>query len=101
MLSDYSFEMQFLLCALAVWRLSHFLVAEDGPWDIVIRLRASLGNSMMGQIMDCFYCTSIWIAIPFTLLIARSFISGFILWLALSGAACLLEQMTQKKESKS
>ena len=55
MLNDFSIEMQFLLCVLAVWRITHFFVAEDGPWDIVIKIRAKLGDSVAGQIMDCFY----------------------------------------------
>ena len=65
MLHELSIEMRFVLCSLATWRLTHLFVAEDGPWDIIVRLRAKLGESMAGRMMDCFHCLSAWIAIPF------------------------------------
>lgn len=86
--------MQFLLCTLAVWRLTHLFVLEDGPWDFVYHLRKKLGNSIFGQAMDCFYCLSLWIAVPFAFVIFHDWIGRVICWLALSGAACLLEQFT-------
>src|SRR5437016_2834288 len=36
----YSFR--FLLAALAVWRVTHMLVREDGPWEILVRFRRGL-----------------------------------------------------------
>jgi len=87
-------EMRFVLCSLAVWRLTHLIVAENGPWDLVVRLRAAAGESQFGTMMDCFYCTSLWIALPFVFAMARDFLFGLIAWLALSGAASLLEQLT-------
>ena len=29
---------------LAVWRVTHLLHAEDGPWDVLYRLRRRLGD---------------------------------------------------------
>lgn len=87
-------EMQYVIYALAVWRLTHLLVAEDGPWNVVFRLRVFLGNSMAGRTMDCFYCASMWIAIPFALLFADHWVFGLISWLSFSGFASLLEQAT-------
>jgi hypothetical protein len=72
--------LEFILIALGVWRVTHLLVAEDGPWDAVIRLRKSLGSSVLGQAMDCFYCCSLWVGAPFALLS--------------SGGACVLERLT-------
>lgn len=92
MLAEFSIEMKFVLCTLAVWRLTHLAVAEDGPWDFVFRIRKWLGNSMAGKAMDCFYCFSIWMALPFAFIIGTQWISVIIAWLSLSGAACLLEQ---------
>jgi hypothetical protein len=100
MLNDFSIEMQFLLCVLAVWRITHFFVAEDGPWDIVIKIRAKLGDSVAGQIMDCFYCASIWISIPFCFVLTNNILNILILLFALSGAAALLEQFTNNNTGK-
>jgi hypothetical protein len=66
------------------------LNAEDGPADLVVRVRSMLGNTMAGRLMDCFYCLSLWIAFPVTLPLSRSVPEGVLTWLALSGGACLL-----------
>lgn len=96
MLTDFSVEARFVLCALAIWRLTHLVVAEDGPWNIIVRVRAFLGDSQAGQAMDCFYCLSVWIAIPFTFVVANHFWNWVICWLALSATASLLEQATNR-----
>src|ERR1051326_1161430 len=49
---------------LAVWRITHFFQAEDGPWDVAVRLRRLVGNGFWGKLLDCFYCLSIWISAP-------------------------------------
>lgn len=88
------FVVRFAVAALAVWRLTHLLVSEDGPWDAVARLRAKLGDTFWGRLMDCFYCLSLWIAAPLAPFIGRTWAEVGLVWLALSGAACLLERAT-------
>jgi hypothetical protein len=85
---------RFALASLAVWRVTHLLVEEDGPADAVVRLRVRLGSSQLGRLMDCFYCSSMWVAVPASLAVARSRRELPATWLALSGAACLLERVT-------
>jgi hypothetical protein len=97
MVGEFSTEVRFALCSLAAWRLTHMIVAEDGPWNIIVRLRAWLGDSIAGRTMDCFYCSSVWLAIPFAFFIAYDVLSWFVSWLAVSGAASLLEQATNRK----
>jgi hypothetical protein len=97
MLNEFSCETRFVLCILAAWRLTHLIVAEDGPWDIVVRVRARLGDSMAGRIMDCFYCSSVWIAVPFAFVMTRDILGWLVSWLAISGAASLLEQATNRE----
>lgn len=38
------------------------LSREAGPWDIFIRIREKLGNSVVGKAMDCIACASVWLA---------------------------------------
>jgi hypothetical protein len=83
----------FVILILATWRLTHLLAKEDGPFDLVFRMRKTLGNSLFGKLMDCFYCLSLWIAVPFALYGGHGWVDGLLLWLALSGAACLLERI--------
>jgi hypothetical protein len=80
------------LAVLATWRLTHLLAMEDGPGDVFVLLRRALGNSFFGKLMDCFYCLSLWVAAPVACLLTSKWIEWPLFWLALSGAACLLER---------
>jgi hypothetical protein len=90
-------ETELVLCALATWRVTHLLVAEDGPGDIVVRLRARLGEHVLGSMMDCFYCASFWVAMPFAFVVAQGALEWTVSWLAISGAAALLERVSLKQ----
>lgn len=59
----------FLLASIATWRITHLLQAEDGPWDVLVKLRALAGDSVFGKLLDCFYCLSLWMALPFACLV--------------------------------
>jgi hypothetical protein len=86
--------LRFGLAALATWRVTHLLVNEDGSADAIVRVRAKLGDSQLGALMDCFKCASMWVAIPFAFFAARKPADRVAAWLALSGAACLMEDIT-------
>lgn len=66
-----------LIGALAVWRLTHLLYGEDGPWNLLARLRYFVGQGFWGNLMDCFYCLSLWIALPFGILLGRELERAF------------------------
>lgn len=83
---------RFALASLATWRLTHLLASEDGPGDVVARLRERAGQSALGGLMDCFGCLSIWVAAPFAFYVGRRRTDRAVAWLAVSGAACLLER---------
>lgn len=96
-MQDDGFPSRFLVGSLATWRVTHLLVAEDGPGGMVVRLRRRLGDGWMGSAMDCFYCLSIWTAAPVAAAVVRRPREAPLTWLALSGAACLLERATTEK----
>ena len=81
----------FFLGTLAVWRVTHLIVAEDGPWDVLFRLRRWLERRRIGMLFLCFYCLSIWISVPAAWLIGRDWPERIFLWLALSAASILVE----------
>ncbi len=90
---------RFCLATLAVWRVSHLLAEEDGPWDLILKVRGWLGSSILGRLMDCFYCLSMWVSLPLAVWVSRireggSWIGSLVVWLAVSGGACLLERLT-------
>lgn len=75
-----------VLAVLATWRMTHLLAREDGPGDLIFRVRAWLGQGVAAKLMDCFYCLSLWIAAPAALFVSRRAIEWIFTWLALSGA---------------
>jgi Protein of unknown function (DUF1360) len=85
-------KFRFGVAALATWRLTHLLVREDGPADSIARTREWLGEGQLGALMDCFYCTSMWVAIPFAFYAAKKPADRVAAWLALSGIACLIDE---------
>lgn len=80
---------------LAVWRVTHFVSKEDGPWDASVRLRRLAGMGFWGRLLDCFYCVSLWVSAPFALFIGENARHAALLWLALSAGASLLERLTE------
>ncbi len=87
------FSLRFILAVLATWRVTHLLASEDGPADVIVRFRALLAQSLAGKLMDCFNCLSLWVAVPLALLVTQKPVDILLSWLALSGAACLLERI--------
>jgi hypothetical protein len=88
-----------ILDVLIVWRITHLLQAEDGPWKLVVRLRRWAGEGFWGELLDCFYCLSVWIALPLAVLSGYGWKHQLALWPALSGAAILMERITVKNET--
>jgi len=83
----------FVLAALAVWRVTHLLHAEDGPFDILVKIRTAAKNGFLGKLLDCFYCLSIWIAAIPVLILNYSWQERLLLWLSISAAAILFERL--------
>ena len=86
-----------LVGILGVWRVTHLLHAEDGPWDVFSRMRRRLKPGVLSAIFSCFYCLSLWLAIPFALVIATFEAAGWgetlLFWPALSAGAIVVERL--------
>ena len=87
-----------IIIALAIWRITHLFAKEDGPFDIIYRLRKAAGAGFFGNLLDCFYCLSIWVSLPFGIWQGNNWWEKILYWWALSGAACLLEQFTDRSQ---
>ena len=85
------------VATLAVWRITHLLWGEDGPGEIFVRVRRRVGDGLVGKLLDCFYCLSLWIALPIAWAIADVWSERALLWIALSGGAILLERITARE----
>jgi hypothetical protein len=82
-----------VLGGLAVWRITYLLSLEDGPADVFIRLRTFAAKVPGGKLLTCFYCLSMWVAIPFAYWLGGNWAQRAMLWPALSAAAILLERL--------
>jgi hypothetical protein len=89
--------MDLVFMAFAVWRLSHMLVYEPGPLDLLWRLRVLTGvecdqdghpvSWTNRTPLGCIWCTSVWVALVLVLLpIQVSYVFG------LSAIAMWLEE---------
>jgi hypothetical protein len=82
-----------------VWRVTHLLHAEDGPFDLIFRIRKSVGDGFLGSLMDCFYCLSLWVALPLGLYLGRNWLEKVLLWLALSSGAIILQKILERDKN--
>jgi hypothetical protein len=89
------FALRFGLAVLAVWRLTHLISSEAGPFDLFARLRRSLAGTQAGNMIDCPFCLSMWIAIPGAVFLQVPLLESVVAWLALSGAVCLIERSSR------
>jgi Protein of unknown function (DUF1360) len=96
MISELGFWPRFVLAVLATWRISHLLAKEDGSADFIVRIRDHLGDGFLGKLMDCVYCLSLWVAAPMAFYVSQRPLDLLLTWLAISGAACLLERIGQE-----
>jgi len=88
----------FIAALLAVWRVTHLIVVEDGPWDLLVRLRRVASAIALERLVACFYCASVWVALGFALMITREWRALVVFVPALSGGAILLERATNRDQ---
>jgi hypothetical protein len=88
-----------ILGTLCVWRITHLLNVELGPWNLMSRLRRVAGNGFFGKLLGCFYCLSLWTAAPFGLWLGGTWTEKLLLWLAMSAGAILLERVTNREDT--
>lgn len=93
----------FILLSLAVYRLARLITLDDGPFDLLLKLRDLWGaydygpngvaKTSLGRGLTCPYCAGFWIA-GVTALIAYGFELGVVVyWLALAGAQSFLQSL--------
>ena len=83
------------IAILAVWRFTHLLQKEDGPFDFIAHSRDLLRRTWLVGLADCFYCLSLWLAAPVALALGSTWPDRLILWPALSGAAIFINRLVE------
>ena len=97
-MSELSFWSLFTVGAAATWRLAHLVAREDGPADVVFKIRLAAGQGLLAQAMDCFHCVALWVAAPLALAVADSAATWLLAWLGLAGTASIAERLLAARE---
>jgi hypothetical protein len=90
---EWPIALRCVLVVLGTWRLAHLVAREDGPFDVIVRLRARVGDGAMGALMDCPHCLGLWIAMPFAWWLAETRGEWVVAWLGVSGGASFLQRV--------
>jgi hypothetical protein len=78
---------------LTTWRVTHLVVEEDGPWDLLRRLRSIASRIGAARLVSCFLCASVWIAVAVALLFSSGWRDVTIAVASFSGGAILLQRI--------
>jgi hypothetical protein len=104
--------LEYLVAALATYRISVLLAFDYGPLEILERFRQWLGvdydsegnrysETELGQLIMCVYCNSVWVGVAVTVLIhVFSWWAYVLLPFALSGVAVLLASLSENEHSR-
>jgi hypothetical protein len=80
-----------LLAVLAVWRVAHLLHLEHGPWGLAEKGRGLARRLGLGGLVDCFFCLSLWTALPAAWWLGATWAERIVAWLGGSAGAILIE----------
>ena len=84
----------FVVCVLAVYRVTRIVVAEEGPFGVLTRLQewaALHQRGCIGRGLLCFLCVSFWLAGGAALLVpGLAWGERALAWLGIAGAATIL-----------
>ena len=92
-----------ILAILACYRMTGFVVYDNGPWNVFFNLRLKAGvfdtndrgepNTNLGKLLSCPYCTGVWVAIVAGIMVLFPTWPGdiLLLWLGIAGGQAALE----------
>lgn len=103
-------ELKYLLIyGMAVWRISSLLTGESGPRGVFERLRQWAGiehegmepDNILGGILSCVWCASVWVAFFFTIfwLISPEWSLKVAIALSFSTLAILIDVFIKKNST--
>jgi hypothetical protein len=96
-----------LLAILATWRISHMLIHEAAPYDLLSKFRHKVGvrydkeskpygTNEFARGLLCPHCNSVWIGWVIALLLGHKPIKAFVAGLAYSAGAIVIEKLVNK-----
>lgn len=82
---------QLVLLSFAAWRVSSLLVNEEGPFRIFEWFREKTHS--LGGLLDCLWCTSVWVAMPVALLTFGNLYWRIVAWLAVATGSIITDSI--------
>jgi len=85
-----------VLDLLIVWRITHLINSENGPFDVFQKFRKFLQRKggFYWELVWCFLCLSVWVGIATSLIREGFTLQALPYGLALSGGAILLNRIS-------
>ena len=97
---------KFILAVMSVYRLTRLIVKEEGPGDVLCRLRGEVTIRAVHSgkergfwptlhgLVSCEYCTSVWVAALMSVFVMKKsrFAEWVLTWLGLAGVFCLIQE---------
>jgi len=108
---------QVIILSLATWRISSLLHSEDGPWDVMKKLRKFFGiihdedgepiafPSLLSW-MDCFWCVCLFVGLLISTIwcIMRTDVpecqEWFVIWMGSSAVSILVEKWLGRSKAR-
>jgi hypothetical protein len=93
--------MAVLAWTLAAYRVSHLVTRESGPWRCFDRMREYLWNRgflTLYELVNCFFCFSLWVCLVPAVFLAPTVKDFFVLWLSIGGAVLIMDKLTNREE---
>jgi len=83
---------EFIVASLATYAVSTLVSAYDGPGMIFASLRRVWPNSWLQDLLECPVCLSVWVSVPFALLISSDWQQFLLNWLGAVGVVILIKE---------
>jgi hypothetical protein len=81
-----------VISVLAVWRLTSLICFDSGPFDMMSKVRLVLYRIKLGNLIECFHCTALWISAFVTIAVYEVSIATVFLAIATAGGASIIEK---------
>lgn len=88
--------MTVVLSALAVYYLTYCITQLDGPGDVFLKLRDKWLSGVFRDAVSCFYCLSVYIAVPFALMQYTSLYGFVIMTFGIAGGAVVIYEVVER-----
>jgi hypothetical protein len=91
----------FVAAILAVYRVAHMLVDEEGPFSMIhwIKSRDFLDpqqKTWLGRGLNCVWCMSFWLALPLVLVLQGE--PWYLWWLAVAGGVLITSKVLDHRD---